>query len=903
MKVLYVEDNPLDADVTCRMLRKTAPEVSLEVVTTVREAMARLLKADAATYDVILLDMQLPDGDGMAVLSHVRSSALPVAVVVVTGRDDQDTAVAVLKAGADDYVVKRDDYVARLPVTLAKALSQHRREVSRRQEAIRVLYAGPDDNDAEMARRHLAAYAPHIHLDIARTDREALERLAGPEGATRWDVLLFDCRLSGLNVVEILKELFQARGLDIPAVLITEQGDQEVALQALKLGATDYLPKNPGYLFQLPGTVQDAFHRARLIREQAALRESEERFRATFEQAAVGIAHVSTDGRFLRVNRKLCDILGYTDAELQDLDFKSITHPEDLDADVGNLGRLLRGEIETYSFEKRYLCRDGSAVWVNLTVSLARESSGEPKHFISVVEDISTRKRAEDALNQSEARFRALFENAVYGMYLSNAEDTLFDVNAALVAMLGYDTEASLVGRPVSASYRDPGVGDAFAERCRRESMVRGVEAEWVRRDGQPLYVRLSGRVTRDETGQPSGFEVIVENISEQRSLEAQFRQAQKMEAVGRLAGGIAHDFNNLLTAILGYSELVLSRAPADDPFRADIMEIRLAAERAAGLTRQLLAFSRKQVIAPRVVRLGSVVAEMEPMLRRLIGEDIDLRLRIDGGYVNADPGQLEQVIMNLSVNARDAMPAGGRLAIETSDVDLDASAVAGMADLQPGSYVKMDVADAGSGMDAETLAHLFEPFFTTKERGKGTGLGLSTVHGIVGQASGRVFVTSTPGAGTTFTIYLPRVAGIATPEEARAPQRAGAAGDETILVVEDEGEVRSLMQRVLKRKGYTVLTALDGEAALAIGRERKGTIHLVVSDVVMPRMSGPEMARQLEVLRPDVKVLYLSGYADEKVNLRGAIGAESAFLQKPFTPTALERKVREVLDAPPLGH
>ncbi len=383
--------------------------------------------------------------------------------------------------------------------------------------------------------------------------------------------------------------------------------------------------------------------------------------------------------------------------------------------------------------------RDGSPVWVDLTVSVARDPSGEPKHFISVLEDITVRKRAEEALNRSEARFRALFENAVYGMYLSNADGTLVDANAALVTMLGLESEAGLVGWPVNTLFSDPAMGDALAERCRQESQVRGFEAAWVRRDGQPLHVRLSGRMTRSETGAPSGFEVIVENISEQRSLEAQLRQAQKMEAVGRLAGGIAHDFNNLLTAILGYSELLLTHASPEDPARADIGEIKVAAERAAGLTRQLLAFSRKQVVVPRVVRLGNVVTGMEPMLRRLLGEDIDLRLRIGGGHVNADPGQLEQVIMNLSVNARDAMPSGGPLTIETSDVDLSEPDVARLADIQPGSYVKLDVTDAGSGMDTETQAHLFEPFFTTKERGKGTGLGLSTVHGIIGQAGGRV--------------------------------------------------------------------------------------------------------------------------------------------------------------------
>ncbi len=312
MKVLYVEDNPLDADVTCRRLRKTAPDIHLDVVTSVREALARLSRPESVMYDVILVDMFLPDGEGLSVLSHVRARGLPVAVVVVTGRDDQETALAVLKAGADDYVVKRDDYVARLPVTLEKALSHHQADLSRRQQPVRVLFAGPEDADAEKTRRHLAIYAPHIELSTAKSSCGVLDRLSGLDEDAAWDVLLFDSHLPGLHVVELLKELFQVRGLEIPVVLITGQGEEDVAIQAAKLGARDYLPKNPGYLLQLPGLVQNAFHRAQLIREQAALRESEERFRATFEQAAVGIAHVDPDGRFLRVNQKLCEILGYS---------------------------------------------------------------------------------------------------------------------------------------------------------------------------------------------------------------------------------------------------------------------------------------------------------------------------------------------------------------------------------------------------------------------------------------------------------------------------------------------------------------------------------------------------------------------------------------------------------------
>ena len=383
------------------------------------------------------------------------------------------------------------------------------------------------------------------------------------------------------------------------------------------------------------------------------------------------------------------------------------------------------------------------------------------------------------------------------------------------------------------------------------------------------------------------------------RKSEEQLRQSQKVEAIGRLAGGIAHDFNNLLTIITGYGDLLIGRLAAGAPMRREIEEINKAARRAATLTRQLLAFSRRQILEPKVLDLNSIVRETEKMLIRLIGEDVDLRIITAPGLgrVKADPGQLEQVIMNLAVNSRDAMPQGGMLTIETSDVDLDEAYAGTHVSVRPGHYVRMAVSDTGSGMDRDTMGQIFEPFFTTKGPGKGTGLGLSTVYGIVKQSGGNVWVYSEPGRGTAFKVYLPGVEQAAElpVRDQQAPKALR--GWETILVAEDEVVLRELVGRILQANGYTVLAAADGAQAIEICGRHEGPIHLMVSDVVMPQMGGREAAERLAAVRPDMKVLYMSGYTSDAIVRHGILNPGTNFLQKPFTPDSLARKVREVLD------
>jgi two-component system, cell cycle sensor histidine kinase and response regulator CckA len=505
--------------------------------------------------------------------------------------------------------------------------------------------------------------------------------------------------------------------------------------------------------------------------------------------------------------------------------------------------------------------------------------------------------KAEAALGRPEARYRFLVESPFFGIYCSTLGGQLLEVNPAFVAMLGYDTEAELLGINVRALYRDPGQRDALIEQLRKSQRVDRVEVGWIRKDGKSLTVCLTGRAVRTEENNGIGLEMFVEDITAHRALETQFRQAQKMEAVGRLAGGIAHDFNNLLTAILGYSDLVLNQLDPADSVAADVREIQAAGERAAHLTRQLLVFSRHEASVPQVVRLGDLTAQMEPLLHRLLGEDIVLRITGGGASVRADPVSVQQIIMNLAVNALDAMPLGGTLTIETADRTMSDPSAEGLGDLPPGDFVALTVADTGCGMNLDTQSHLFEPFFTTKERGKGTGLGLSTVYGIVKQSHGDISVSTEVGRGTTFSIFFPRVDPVPSLGGTAPRQARHAARSETILLVEDEASLRALMGTGLRRAGYTVIEAQNGEEALAAYRGRHDKIQLLVTDVVMPQMGGAALTDWLRALYPDVKVLYLSGYTDDAMARHGVPNSSAVLLRKPFSMDALLDKVREVLD------
>ena len=514
-------------------------------------------------------------------------------------------------------------------------------------------------------------------------------------------------------------------------------------------------------------------------------------------------------------------------------------------------------------------------------------------------------RAAQESLRRSEINFRSLVTNAPYGICRCDSAGQLLDANPALLAMLGYPSAKELVGQHLGGLYADTQHWFELADFLRSAAPFTGLIAEWKRKDGSGTVVRVSGRaVSNGDRGKT--FELFAEDVTERRALEQQLRQSQKMEAVGRLAGGIAHDFNNLLMVISGYSEFLLDRLGPDPALRGPAQEIASASGSATTLTRQLLAFSRKQMLAPKILDLNGVVTENLKMLTRVIGEDIDLvMVPAPGlGTVRADAGQIEQVIMNLAVNARDAMPSGGKLTIETSNVSLDEEYARFHAPLRPGNYVLLSISDTGAGMDSETQSHIFEPFFTTKGP-KGTGLGLSTVYGIVKQSGGYIWVYSEPGKGSTFKIYLPRVAEtVESPAQVIVPAESAATepGTETILLVEDEANLRYLARQYLEKQGYRVIEAADGAVAMQIAVAHDKMIHLLLTDVIMPGMNGRELAQRISEIRPNVKVLYMSGYTENVIGRNGTLDAGVTLLQKPFTLRDLKSKVREVLDTNPIS-
>jgi PAS domain S-box-containing protein len=620
------------------------------------------------------------------------------------------------------------------------------------------------------------------------------------------------------------------------------------------------------------------------------------------EQSPASIVITGLLGNIEYVNPKFTRVTGYSSEEVVGKNpriLKSGEAPPDFYRDLWSTitaGREWQGEFHNRK-------KNGELFWELASISPVFDKKQKITHFIASKEDITERKRAAEELAKREVYFRSLIEHSLDIVAVIASDGELRYASPSAERILGYPA-ADLPGlNAFDLIHPDD---RSLAEGKFRRSLETGTKFEQLEvrvrhRDGSWRTLSFIGRPLPPETGM-RGLIINARDQTDRQQLEAQLRQSQKMEAVGRLAGGVAHDFNNLLTVIFGYSDVLL-QGLEPGPLHEAMQEVRRAGERAAALTRQLLAFSRKQTLVPEVLDMGDVVSGMSTMVERLIGEDIKVSIVVSPGLgrVKADRGQLEQILMNLAVNARDAMPKGGSLTFELQNVEFDDAYTATHAEVEPGPYVLLAISDTGTGMDAETQKRIFEPFFTTKEAGKGTGLGLSTVYGIVRQSGGSIEVYSEPGRGTTFKVYLPRLAGDeAAPRPASGLRRALPTGSETVLVVEDEAAIRQLTNLILKKAGYTVLLAESPVAAERIAGSHPGPIHLLLTDVVMPGMRGPELAERLLRLRPDLRVLYMSGYTDDAIAHHGFLDAGTEFLQKPFTPLRLMQKIREVLDALP---
>jgi two-component system cell cycle sensor histidine kinase/response regulator CckA len=653
-----------------------------------------------------------------------------------------------------------------------------------------------------------------------------------------------------------------------------------------------------GRPYRVVGAIQDITERKRV---QDELRASDARYRRIVENTSEGVWMYDPNGITTFMNKRMTEMLAITPEEGIGRSIYSFMDEVATAEAKLRMERRKRGLSERGEF--RLKRSDGSDLWVTLHADPLFDAVGNFEGSLVLLADFGERRRGDAA----RALLASIVESSADAIISRGLDGTIRTWNRGAEKLTLY-TAAEAIGQPISMMY-PPEYRSALDQQ--RTHVDRGESLEHfemvaLRKDGTRVDVALSSSVLSDEHGQVTGASIIVRDISERkkaevalRRTEEQLRQAQKMEAIGSLAGGVAHDFNNLLTVILSYTELIVEDLQVADPMRQDLEEVLSAGRRAMGLTRQLLAFSRKQMLVPVVIDLNEVVLGVEKMLGRLLGEDIELAFHRSPrpARVHADTGQIEQVIMNLVVNARDAMPTGGSLTIETSIVMLDAAKAEAHAGLEPGEYVMLAITDTGTGMDRLTQDRIFEPFFTTKDKSKGTGLGLSTVYGIVQQSGGRIVVDSEPGKGTAFKVYLPRTDRHATSQSIPVLQADRLRGTETILLVEDDTPVRVLMRTVLRKCGYRVIEAENAGEAFLLSEEPASKIHLLITDVVMPRMGGRQLAERLVVQRPDMKVLFVSGYTEDTVVRHGVIDGEIEFLAKPLTPDSLLRKVRNVLD------
>jgi len=639
---------------------------------------------------------------------------------------------------------------------------------------------------------------------------------------------------------------------------------------------------------------------SRDITERRRVEERLSQLAAIVESSFDAIIGKTLDGTIVSWNAGAEAVYGYSAAEAVGRSIAIVSPPEQRHELDQLLERLSHGEkIEHH--ETTRIRKDGQKIIVSLTLSPILDASGKIVGASAISRDITERRRVEQDLLRSEARFASLVQDAPYGIYRVTLGGQFLQVNPALVRMLGYQSETELLARNIATDiYAKPEFRKQMIDEHWHDKDFRDVEAHWKCKNGEKIIVRLSGRPVQRPGCELAYFEVFAEDISERRSLERQLMQSQKMDAIGRLAGGVAHDFNNLLGVILGQTELLQAELGSNPSVHRRAEAIEHSAIRAAELTKQLLAFSRQQFIEPRVVDINAIVREVEKLLKRLIGEDVEftLRLQPNAGNIKVDPSQLEQILMNLAVNARDAMPDGGKLILETAYVELDEAYTRQHFGAQAGDFVMLVVSDTGTGMDSQTLARIFEPFFTTKTDGRGTGLGLSTVYGIVKQNNGYIMPYSEMGHGTTFRIYFPRVRETPEAPNQKSNQAEFAKGTETILIVEDEAPLRELARELLEANGYKVIEAERGEKAIHLVEHSQTPIDLLLTDVVMPGIGGRQLARRLLELRPGLHVLYMSGYTDDVISNRGVLPENTLLLPKPFTRAILLRRVREALNS-----
>ena len=724
-----------------------------------------------------------------------------------------------------------------------------------------------------------------------------------------WDIIISDHSMphfNSLNALDVLKK----RGLDLPFFLVSGTIDEEMAVSAMKAGVHDYIMKDnlKRLIPAIARELRDEVVRQDRKRKEEALRESEKRYRQVIENATEIIYSLNTKGNFTYGNPAGLKVTGFSLEELRQFNYQDLIVPEHRERITSIYIKQFRERQATTYLEFPFFNKSGETIWFSQNSSLVIEG-GKVVGFHIIARDITKRKKMEEKLWKSEARFQELFDEAPVGYHEYDVQGRITSVNRTELEMLGYTPE-EMTGQPVWKFILEENLSHQTVLDKLTGGLPpdRGLERTYLRKDGTTFPALIEDRIIRNSEGAIIGIRSTIQDITERKraeeekeKMQAQLIQAQKMESIGTLAGGVAHDFNNLLTTIQGYAQLAMMSLKESDPFYENFKEIQQASVRAAKLTRQLLLFSRQQPMDLHSITLNETVDNLMKMLKRLIGEDITVQTDLDPNlWMNmADPGNMEQVIMNLVVNARDAMPEGKKITIKTENVDIDEGYCEIYKYAHPGKFVCLSVEDTGVGMDKEFIQHIFEPFFTTKVPGKGTGLGLSVVYGIVKQHEGWINVYSEPGRGSVFKVYLPASSMVAkdeAKEEVISIQDCHGKG-ERILLVEDDDRIRQFAKKVLFESGYVGFVAANAEEALNIFGKEKGDFHLVFSDVVLPEKSGLQLVDQLLFRKPELKVLLTSGYTDQKSQWPVIREKGYRFIQKPYGLTDLLRTVREVIE------
>ncbi|MCD4784564.1 MAG: PAS domain S-box protein [Candidatus Eremiobacteraeota bacterium] len=845
-------------------------------------------------FDAIIAGCRLPRVNGFEFLEIMKDRFPHIPLIFHTGECDGQFAREAFIAGASDCLIKdlgNSGYIEKLKNAVESAIEKKKSEIKRHESEDRL------QRVVESVQDIIYAASPEGKITYLNPAFEQITGWARDELIGKDSTLLIHPDEMSL-ARERLQRIIRGEKMAVVESRVRCKSGEYIVLESISS-----VKMHNGKVIEIMGIGRDVTMRKKIER---SLRESEERFRSLSEQSLQGI-YIIKDGKMIFANDMVCEITGYSQDEILNWapgEVIKLVHPEDKDFVSKQMRRKQAGDSDVIpQYEFRIIDKKGEIKWLLLHSNTIRYEGGTALE--AVIMDITKRKMAEEALRDSEKKFSTIFYSSPSAITISVISDGRFiEVNESFLRLTGYAREEVIrhtsIELNIWAKQEDR---DIVTRELHDHGAVRNLEVEFRVKSGETRQGLFSGEVIH--LGGKPYLLAVTHDISEikqaqdaLKETEGQLRQMQKMDAMGRLAGGVAHDFNNLLTVIIGYSALISRRLTKNDPLWEDIQEIGKAGSQASTLTRQLLAFSRKQVLQPRVLNINSVVANVEKMIRRLIGEDIELVsvLHPDLGQITADPGQIEQVIINLVVNARDAMPRGGRIIIETSNIELDKLYARQHLQMEPGSYIMLAVSDDGCGMDKETLTHVFEPFYTTKEKGKGTGLGLSTVYGIIKQSGGYIRVYSEPGRGTSFKIYMTRVEKPTEPTQEETPYEDLPCGFETILLVEDEDMVRKLIHSILQMCGYNVLVARNGGEAILICEQHKDPIQLMLTDIVMPIIDGPDLAKRLEGLRPDMKVIYMSGYTDNVIILQGILGSDLPFLQKPITPESLTNKVREVL-------